>query len=648
MAMTMLEAALDYYERGWSVIPIDPGTKKPLIKWHDFQESPPTEEHIYSWWEQWTNADIAVLTGAATGIVVVDCDNQDAWHAAFDLGMRSPIRVKTKRGYHLYFLHPRDGVRRGPRAGSTTRGEDWPKVPGLDFRGDGGYALLPPSKGYSWDYPAGLDWDDAPIWQDWKPAPMPVTSGEFEFSALDLSAVKEYTEEDYLSEWERTALYVQKNFPSTKKIPTGMSNGRNERVMRHISECVMDGFFGDELRLRGIAFMREFFVEPLDDREFEATVGSIEEAERRNHPERFDADGRYIPRAMTAPVTGAVTTESEEAERVASKRKLITMADAEELQKQADSKTFLIEPWLPPQTIIQVYGYSGHGKSLFLQHALGALTAGRKYFGPFEVGRPARVLYMDYENGMATLARRLEELKSAHGDAADRLGVWTPFLEGVDLNLNTTEGMLGLQQWIEFAQPEVVVIDTLRSAFPGLKENSAEEWGKINQLAVRIRNAGMAVIMVHHGNKPGENGLGGEAGSTNQLTVLETQIRVGQVYEDEETAKMKAAIWDGSYDWPVWPLLRKKCPEGFRLYMVNEIRYGKVREWSDVHDPVQWIGYAAHDETDERIIVASESSKQKAKSMYLNGLPPEEIASLLHRPTKLVREWLAAPDREGS
>ena len=80
-------------------------------------------------------------------------------------------------------------------------------------------------------------------------------------------------------------------------------------------------------------------------------------------------------------------------------------------------------------------------------------------------------------------------------------------------------------KWITFSDPDVVIIDTIRSAYPGLMENSADEWSRVNQLAVKLRNSGLAVIMIHHSNKPSEGGLGREAGSTNQLTVLETQIK---------------------------------------------------------------------------------------------------------------------------
>ena len=124
MTKTKLDAALEYLERGWSIIPIKPEGKRPAIKWREYQDRLPTEDEVNGWWGQWPNYDIAIVTGAISGLVVVDCDNEDALHAAFDAGMRSPIRVKTKRGVHLYFEHPKDGVRRGPRAGVNSRGAD--------------------------------------------------------------------------------------------------------------------------------------------------------------------------------------------------------------------------------------------------------------------------------------------------------------------------------------------------------------------------------------------------------------------------------------------------------------------------------------------------------------------------------------------
>lgn len=634
---TALEEALEYLDRGWVVIPIRPDSKRPAIRWQEYQNRLPTEDEVYKWWTDWPDYQIAIVTGALSGVVVVDCDNEDALHAAFDAGMRSPVRVKTKRGTHLYFSHPRDGVRRGPRAGINSRGADWPRIDGLDFRGDGSYALLPPSNGYLWDFLPGHDFDDMPVWQDWRPSldALPLTrGGEFEFSELNLTAIKPLHE--FASEWDRTARFVSEKFPTTKKIPTGQSNGRNERVMRYISECIMDGYWADDLRVRAHAFMREFFVDPLQPSEFEATVKSMEAAERRNHPERFDAAGNYLPR----PGHVSSVTVPEKAIEPTPTRRLIQMSDAEELLAKSEGTQWLIEPWLKRGTIVQVYGYSGHGKSLFVQHACAALASGQKYYGPFEVWRAGRVLYLDFEMGQATIARRLMEMRQMHGETGDRLQIWSPFLEQASIDFNSPNGMPLLQSLVTMTNPDVVVIDTVRSAWPGLAENSAEDWGKVNKLAITLRNAGIGVVLVHHSNKPGEDNLGREAGSTNQLTTLETQIRIVQVYKDKDTAHQNAALFDGDYDRPVWPLLQEKLPADARLYMVMEVRYGKVREWTEMHDRTQWIGFGQSNSSDDRYIVSSRSTKQRAKDMALEGMEPADIAENLLRPVRVIRQWL--------
>src|SRR5690606_18576098 len=122
-----------------------------LIKWKEFQHRLPTETDIAEWQalcakERIAPEDvkIAAITGMISGFVVVDCDNEDAIAACRAAGVWSPVRARTKHGLHLYFQHPKDQEYR-PRAGGNSKGIDWPKIGGLDFRGDGSYALVPPS-----------------------------------------------------------------------------------------------------------------------------------------------------------------------------------------------------------------------------------------------------------------------------------------------------------------------------------------------------------------------------------------------------------------------------------------------------------------------------------------------------------------------
>lgn len=627
-----LNAALEYLDEGLSVIPIHAETKRPAIKWRDYQSRLPTEEEVTDWFTTWPEANIAVVTGEVSGVVIVDCDNDAAFNAALSCGMRSPIVVSTKRGCHLWFKHPRDGKRRGPRAGNNSTGTDWPRTSGLDFRGDGSYALLPPSKGYRWKVAGDLDrYDDMPVWKDWSGAGVtPNSHTDFVFEDLNLADVR-FDPSALLTEWERTEAFIKANdFPSGK-IPSGQSNARNDRVMRYASESVLTGAFGPDLRVRCRAFMDHFFVDHLPDKEFEDTLASVERMEKANHPERFDLNtGEYIYKRPDIEVF-----EGERRER-----KLITVMDSDELIEAGKNREYFIEPWLRPQTIVQIHGYSGSGKTMFLQHALYSMCAGQRDYGPFEIVKPAKVLYFDFELSQGDLGRRLSDLRQMYGDAEDRFSIWTPWLEDKEINMRSPEGLREMSGWVEYFRPDIVVFDTIRTAWSGMSENSAEEWADINRLALRLRNAGMSVIMLHHSNKPGDDGLGREAGSTNQLTVLETQIRIAQIYRDEETAKQKAGMFDGNYDRSPMDALQRKLDDDWYVAMAMEVRYGKVREWTDVHDPVQFIGWAQHKVTGAKKLVSSYSTKKRAKELALAGKQPIAIAQELVKPLDVVNSWL--------
>src|SRR5438128_1959220 len=45
-------AALRYAERGWSVVPLLPGSKRPAVMWSAHQYTRATTEQIDDWWNQ--------------------------------------------------------------------------------------------------------------------------------------------------------------------------------------------------------------------------------------------------------------------------------------------------------------------------------------------------------------------------------------------------------------------------------------------------------------------------------------------------------------------------------------------------------------------------------------------------------------------
>jgi putative DNA primase/helicase len=99
----LLTAALSYQRQGFSVIPIQPREKKPLVHWEPYQKQRTTEEEIKVWWSKWPDANVGIVTGAISGLVVIDLDAVEAKDAlkalipGFDL--LSVPRSKTGKGW---------------------------------------------------------------------------------------------------------------------------------------------------------------------------------------------------------------------------------------------------------------------------------------------------------------------------------------------------------------------------------------------------------------------------------------------------------------------------------------------------------------------------------------------------------------------
>jgi Bifunctional DNA primase/polymerase, N-terminal/Primase C terminal 1 (PriCT-1) len=136
----MDEAIRDYLGRSWSIIPIKPGDKRPLVRWEDFQHCCPGEGEARGWFRTWPDAGIGVVTGTISGLVVIDIDVRHGGDVSLEdlerVHGRLPTTVECRSGggRHLYFGHP----------GSLVRNKVG-LAPGIDLRGDGGYVVAPPS-----------------------------------------------------------------------------------------------------------------------------------------------------------------------------------------------------------------------------------------------------------------------------------------------------------------------------------------------------------------------------------------------------------------------------------------------------------------------------------------------------------------------
>ncbi len=145
------QSALEYLGRGWSVIPVQERAKRPVVAWKAYQTRLVSEKTLHDWFRRSPDSNVGIVTGALSGIVVLDVDPRHGGKESLrQLERKHGMLPKTIEsttgggGRHLYFSHPGEEVR------NRTNIE-----PGIDLRGDGGCIVAPPSvhpsgKRYRW------------------------------------------------------------------------------------------------------------------------------------------------------------------------------------------------------------------------------------------------------------------------------------------------------------------------------------------------------------------------------------------------------------------------------------------------------------------------------------------------------------------
>lgn len=149
-----LNSALKYESMGFSIIPLNKN-KKPFVEWKEYQKRRANQEEIRDWWKKWPNANIGIVTGAISGICVIDIDSEAGAKEIEKFipeSLEMPIVSTPSGGKHYYFKMPDE-----PMCNNVGI------IPGCDFRGEGGYIVAPPSKcksktdkkikSYAWQVP---------------------------------------------------------------------------------------------------------------------------------------------------------------------------------------------------------------------------------------------------------------------------------------------------------------------------------------------------------------------------------------------------------------------------------------------------------------------------------------------------------------
>jgi archaellum biogenesis ATPase FlaH len=486
--MTTYEYALKYLSFGFSVIPLKPKDKKPAItSWVEFQERKPTEDEIKSWFFGKEN-NIAIVTGAISGLTVVDLDSQEA--IEFSIKHNFPLTplVKTGKGYHAYYRY-KNGVR------NFQKRDD---MPGIDLRGDGGYVVAPPSihpsgEVYKWVKGKGLN----------------------ESAMADLPEIVLCKNPQ-----EKTPL---------KELYSGVSKGsRNDSLARLCGSWVNDNLTYEEC-LENAFIWNSKNKEPLPNKEIITTIKSIFEKHRRTHPEKNTTnttDNNNLKKTDTVAHTQWIENG------------LIHFGIGDLLDTTPEPIDWLVEDLIVSNALCLIDGLGASGKSILMLQLAVAVASGSPFLG--FATQEGKVLYINAEDDIRIQHWRLKNIANNYPKIdekrdnltflnTDNLGE-IPFLTEKEYGkIKPTNFYNGLKKLCEKWKPNLVIIDPLSYFLHD--ENSSDSAIAFYYL---LRQLNAAIILIHHQSKAAMNNGGAQRAKARGSSVLVENVRTRMSLEKNQ------------------------------------------------------------------------------------------------------------------
>jgi len=398
-----------------------------------------------------------------------DKDEADRWIAEFSL--KPSIIVNSGNGYHLYWI-----LNTPAKIEDILKIEDINKRLVNHFCGDKGAAdaarilRLPGTYNIKYDPPRLVT-----------------------IERIDNDLVYDLTDFDFLPLPPSSPQpAVAGNIPSPfTKLLDGVDKGNRHTTLVSLVGHYREKGLPEEETKRILDLWNRENNPPLEEKELIDTIGySYKHYGQNKVSARFDA---------------GVSCSIEDCCQIIEKS---AMSVKDLIERYFPPRPVIIEPWLRVGEIGMIFAKRGVGKT-WLALLIGMAATRKLKIGKWETATPTGCLYIDGEMAAEDLRGRLMDLNiSQFQEEApfelvcvdDIRSTWKSSLNLVNENWRTA-----ILDYLKLHQEfRLLIIDNLASLTPGLDENLKKEWDNINQWLLTLRSMGMAVIIVHHTGKSGD------------------------------------------------------------------------------------------------------------------------------------------------
>lgn len=440
---SLLETALQYLERGFSVIPVRDKTCL-LPSWTEFQTRKPTKEEVENWFFELNPTGIAIVTGKISEIIVFDVESNEDINQ-FDL----PETLTSKTGgggWHYYFKYPKDKTVKSANLRQSMNVE-------ADLKSDGGYVVAPPSQHKSGNrYQWITDFENAQLAEipDW---------------LIQESVQKQSTPK----EWD--------------KIIEGVPEGERHTNATSLAGKLLRHLPIEEWKSVVAPLMKTWNERndpPLPMDELVQIVDSLAQREARSRETRgaqdvYDYNDYFQPEEID----------------------LTPVRLANLLSKELPETQWTIEQLIPKGGLVVLSAPPAHHKTWLALYFAIQVAHGDLVFNRFET-KQCNVLFVEEDTGEILIIQRLRKLSPSDKNASIQ------FLIRKGIKLENRRTMEKLMELIKNENIGFIIFDSLIQLHDQ-DENVNKDMVRVFEPLKKITDMGVSVLVLHHHRKESGN-----------------------------------------------------------------------------------------------------------------------------------------------
>jgi hypothetical protein len=510
------EAAEEYARQGWWVLPIVPGTKRPLTP-NGLLNASKDVEQVREWWSRWPEANIGVRCGEHSMISVIDIDTKGAKVGAETIAKLFPagapagtVRQRTWSGGEQWvFFYDHRASNAAPGYGKD-----------VDGRNNGTYVIVPPSEVQEPEsgLPKGrYEWIVAPFENTmtrWPAEVLVPAMAAYQLSkprALRRAGEGMSNPAGWAKELLENGAPEGERNPATWRLINHLfyigatEEECHEKIIQFAERCTPPSELEWNTHKRTDMIRRAYSGERPEYQEYEPPS----DAEMASTEGFENEDGYTGPEPQAAPEVEQATPEQQEKGEVKQEpglfNRLLTVREA--IERLGETQDWIVDGLLGKGSLAILNALPGAGKSRFAQWLARCVALGEPFLD--RETQPGLVVYLAFEGAQQTaLAFRRMGLQDHQNLVV--------YVDGPDLGPKpTAKGpTLWLKKIVEGRVPALIIVDVFQDLLQIAEGNSyAETYNALGPLLRFAQRNKVALVGLHHAGKDQRQGVGSGIGS---------------------------------------------------------------------------------------------------------------------------------------